>query len=132
MTKISNYQINTHYTALKQLPDLYSTSLYVSSQSIPAGVLGRILAAATITVPAGVYVENILLRSSLDGGTNHLGAWISRTLSTFCDVYISCDHIDASHYELRAIANNTESHAVSMPSFTAEAFLRLATAPFGA
>lgn len=130
MTKISNYSINTHYTALKQLPNLYSASLNIASRSIPANTLGLVLGSTSISVPAGVYVENILLRSSLDGNLNHLGAWIGSALSTFCDVYISCDHVDSSHYELRAIANNTETGAVAIPAFTAEAFVRLALAPF--
>lgn len=130
MTKISNYSINTHYTALKQLPNLYSASLNIASRSIPANTLGLVLGSATVSVPVGVYVENILLRSSLDGNVNHLGAWVSSTLSTYCDVYISCDHIDSDHYELRAIANNTESRAIAMPAFTVETFLRLAMAPF--
>lgn len=132
MTKISNYQLNTHYTALKQLPNLYSTSLYVPSQSIPAGALGRVLGTASVTVPVGVYVENILMRQSLDGDVNHVGAEIGSLLSNYCNIYISFDHVDNSHYELRVLVNNNETRAVNVPAFTASAFVRLATAPFSA
>lgn len=130
MTRISNYQVNTHYTALKQLPNLYSASLQVSAQSIPAATLGRVLGTASVTVPAGVYTENILLRSSLDGNINHIGAEIGSVLSNYCNIYISFDRVDNSHYELRVLANNNESSAVNVPAFTVSAFLRLAMAPF--
>lgn len=130
MTKISNYSINTHYTALKQLPNLYSASLSIPSRSISANSIGIALGSTTIAVPPGVYVENILLRSSLDGNINHIGAEIGAAISTLCDVYISCDHTDSGHYELRALVNNTETTAITVPAFTAEVFMRLAEAPF--
>lgn len=130
MTRISNYAVNTHYTALKQLPNSYSMKLSVSSQSIPANTLGRVLGSATVDVPAGVYVENIVIRSSLDGGINHLRSETGEILGQYGLLTISCTHIKSDRYELRAIANNTGSTAVSIPAFTTEAFIRLAMAPF--
>lgn len=130
MTKISNYSINTHYTALKQLPDLYSASLNIASRSIPANTLGLVLGSANITVPAGVYTENILTRCSLDGNIYRFSAEVSSVISTLCFVYVAIEHTDSSHYVLRAVANNTDTKAVTIPAFTAEAFMRLAVAPF--
>lgn len=130
MTKISNYAINTHYTALKQLPDLYSMRMSIASQSIPANTLGRVLGSTTVNVPAGVYVENIVIRSSLDGNINHIRSEMGEIFGQYGLLTISCTHIESGRYELRAVANNTGSTAVSIPAFTAEVFIRLAMAPF--
>ena len=130
MTKISNYAINTHYTALKQLPDLYSMRLNVPAQSIPPNTLGRVLASTTVNVPAGVYTENIVIRSSLDGNINHIRSEMGEIFEQWLLLTISCTHVESDRYELRAVVNNTGNTTVLLPAFTAEAFLRLAIAPF--
>lgn len=128
MAKISNFRINTHYTALKQLPHTYKASFNISG-TYGYGI-GIALGSATITVPSDIYVETPLLRFSLDGGLNHLSSEIAFILDTYATVYISLDHISGSQYRLVATLNNTSNTSVTVPSGSVEAKLALATAPF--
>lgn len=128
MAKISNYRINTHFTALKQLPNSYSTSFTISGSY--GNVLGQLLGSAIINVPSGVYVETPLLRCSIDGNVNHLAPEFGYTLNNYSDIYFSINQINSSQYQVRAILNNTSGSTVTIPVSTVTAILRLATAPF--
>lgn len=130
MTKISNFRLNTHYTALKQLPETYSASFRIGGTY--GNGLGRVLGSQIITVPAGVYVETPLLRCGLDGGINHLSHSIAFTVGTYGTVYIAVTHVSPTQYKLEAILNNTDSASVTVPNATVELKLRLSTAPFDA
>lgn len=128
MAKISNFGINTHFTALKQLPDVYTASFNISGSY--GYVIGQLLGSAYINAPSGVYVETMLLRCTIDGSINHLAPEFGYTLSNYSDIYFSVNQISSSRYEVKAILNNTSSSTVTVPSSTVTAILRLATAPF--
>lgn len=128
MTEISNYRVNTHYTALKQLPRIYGTSFNIGG-TYGYG-LGQLLGSATIDVPPGVYVETPLIRCGLDGRVNHLSSEIAFVVNNYGTVYISLTHISDSQYELKAILNNTGDATVAVPSSVVETLLALSTAPF--
>lgn len=128
MVKISDFGINTHYTALKQLPDKYSTSFRIGGSY--GYVLGQELGSAIINVPAGAYVEIPLLRCSIDGNINHLSHEFVYLVNNYCDIYFSINQISTGQYRVRSMLNNTSSTTVAIPSSTVEAVLRLATAPF--
>lgn len=128
MARISNYRINTHFTALKQLPNKYSTSFTISGSY--GNVLGHELGSAIINVPSGVYVETPLLRCSIDGNINHLSNEFGYTLNNYSDIYFSINQINSSQYRVRALLNNTSGTTVTVPYSTVTAILRLATAPF--
>ena len=128
MAKISNFRINTHYTALKQLPTIYKANFYISGTY--GYTLGTVLGSTTITVPSGVYVETPLLRCGLDGGVNHLSPEIGFVLGNFATVYISVTHISSTQYRLTAILNNTDTANITVPNSNVELFLALSTAPF--
>lgn len=130
MTKISNYHLNTHFTALKQLPTLYQGKLQIAARNVPANTLGLVLGNTKITVPAGIYVENIILRVSLDGGVNHLSPQIMHALGEQGYFYTAVNQINNSEYELIAKMENYSNSTLSLPACTVEAFLRLAVAPF--
>ena len=106
MTKISNYHLNTHFTALKQLPTLYQGKLQIAARNVPANTLGLVLGNTKITVPAGIYVENIILRVSLDGGVNHLSPQIMHALGEQGYFYTAVNQINNSEYELIAKMEN--------------------------
>lgn len=128
MAQISKFRINTHYTALKQLPTTYSASFSIGG-SYGYG-LGVMLGSSTIEVPPGVYVETPLIRCTLDGNVNHLSPELPIVIGTEGTVYISITHIASNRYELKALFNNTGSSTITIPSSTVEAKLRIATAPF--
>ena len=130
MTKISNYHLNTHFTALKQLPTLYQGKLQIAARNVPANTLGLVLGNTKITVPAGIYVDNIILRVSLDGGVNHLSPQIMHALGEQGYFYTAVNQINNSEYELIAKMENYSNSTLSLPACTVEAFLRLAVAPF--
>lgn len=128
MAKISNFRLNTHFTALRQLPDKYQASFNIGGSY--GYVLGQVLGSAIITVPAGAYVETPLLRCSIDGNINHLAHEFGYTLNTLSDIYFSINQISSNQYQVRALLNNTSSSTVTVPSSTVTAILRLADAPF--
>lgn len=133
MTKISNFRINTHFTALKQLPELYQVSLSFG-RSIASGVSDLELARQYITVPAGAYVETTAISSSLDGYIYHLAHGYTKMLAYdsagSCYVSLGIEQQSASQYFLIARASNKTSSSVVIPSTTVNAYLRLAIAPF--
>lgn len=128
MTKISNYRVNTHYTALKQLPHIYGASFNIGG-TYGYG-LGQLLGSATIDVPAGIYVETPLIRCGLDGGVNHLSSEIAVVVGNYGTVYISLTHISDNQYELKAILNNTDNASVTIPNSIVETLLALSESPF--
>lgn len=129
MAKISNFHINTHFTGLKQLPDVYKASFTLSGGTYGM-VLGQELGSATINVPAGAYVETPLLCSSIDGNINHLSPEFTYLVNNYADIYFSISQISAGQYRIRAILNNTDTATVTIPSAAVTAILRLAIAPF--
>lgn len=128
MAKISNYRLNTHFTALKQLPDQYQASFTIGGSY--GYVIGQLLGSVVIDVPAGSYVETPLLKSSIDGNINHLAHEFAYTLNTLSDIYFSINQISSSQYQIRALLNNTSNSTVVVPNSTVTAILRLAIAPF--
>ena len=128
MVKISDFGINTHYTALKQLPNKYSASFIIGGSY--GYVLGQELGSATINVPAGAYVEIPLLRCAIDGNINHLSHEFTYLVNNYSDIYFSINQVSAGQYRVRAILNNTANTTVTIPSSKVEAILRLASAPF--
>lgn len=133
MTQISNFRINTHFTALKQLPDLYQMSISFG-RSIASGTTDLELAREYINVPAGAYVETTLISSSLDGNIYHLAHGdtkiVANDSSGACYVTFGIEQQSASQYLLIARASNKTSRTVTIPSTTVNAYLRLAIAPF--
>lgn len=128
MTKISKFRLNTHFTALKQLPDKYQGSFRIGGSY--GYVIGQTLGSVRITVPAGAYVETQLLRADIDGGINHLAPEFGYTINNYADVYIAVNQVSATQYELKATLNNTSNSTVTVPSGSVTAVLRLAIAPF--
>lgn len=127
MAKISNYQLNTHFTALKQLPDSYTATVRFGGSYGYA--LGQTLASAEINVPAGAYIETVLLSTSLDGGTNYLTHETVHNLNNYAYLIFSLYQLNSSTYQLKAALTNTGG-TVAVPSGTLTAMLRLAQAPF--
>lgn len=127
MAIIEKYQLNTHFTALKQLPDAYSAT--ISFGGSYGYSIARVLAITTITVPAGSYVEISLMRSSIDGSTNWLTHEFVYNLNSYAYIVFSLNQTSASTYELKVALTNT-SETVIIPQSTLTAILRLATSPF--
>lgn len=130
MTKIYNFHINTHFTALKQLPGLHKGAVTVSAQTLPGHTLGRVLGTANITVPPGIYVETPLLRCGLDGNKNYLAPEHMYNLNDQAQVFASVNQIANNQYQLKLVASSFVDNSVNIPAFTCEALLRLAIAPF--
>lgn len=130
MTKITNYHINTHYTALKQLPDTYRGSANVSARVLPAHSLGVTLGTINISVPAGVYVETPLLRCTLDGNKNHLAPEVMYSINNQAQVFVSLSQTSNSAYQVKIVASSFVDNAVNIPAFTVQSVLKLALAPF--
>lgn len=129
MAKISNYQLNTHFTALKQLPNQYTATITFGGTY--GYVLGQVLASTTINVPAGAYVETALMRSSIDGNINYLAHEFAYNINEYAFINFSLYQTSSSTYQLRAVLTNTNTGStVTIPSNTLTATLRLAIAPF--
>lgn len=127
MAIISNFQLNTHFTALKQLPNVYSAT--VNFGGTYGYSIARTLASQTITVPAGSYVEIALMRSSIDGNTNWLTHEFVHNLSNYGYLVFSLNQTSSSTYQLKVALTNT-SGTVTIPQSTLTAILRLAVSPF--
>lgn len=127
MAKISNFQLNTHFTALKQLPNQYTAT--VSFGGTYGYSIGQTLASANIGVPAGAYVETALMRSSIDSNTNYLTHEFMYNLANYAYLVFSLYQTSSSNYELKATLTNTGG-SVTIPNSTLTAVLRLALAPF--
>lgn len=130
MTRISQFNINTHFTALKQRTALYQGNVNVAAQTLPAYTLGKELGSVNISVPAGIYVETILIRTSYDGNINHLTPQVVLNLGDQGYLYISVNQQNNSEYKLEVIADNFSSSPLSLATFSAEALIRLAISPF--
>lgn len=128
MTKISKYQLNTHFTALKQLPNQYTAT--ISFGGTYGFVLGQVLASTSISVPAGAYVEMALLRPSIDGNTNYLAHEVTYNINNYAYLVFSLYQTSSSTYQLRAVLTNSDYTTVTIPNSTLTAILRLAQAPF--
>lgn len=128
MARISNYRINTHFTALKQLPDKYQASFNIGGSY--GYTLSQQIGSAIINVPAGAYVETPILRCGVDGNINHLAHEFVYNLTNYCFLYFALNQITSSQYQLKAAINNTSNDVVTVPSSTVTATLRLAIAPF--
>ncbi len=129
MTKINNFRLNTHFTALGQINQAFRGSISFPGRSY-GFILGQTLARTTITVPSGIYVENVLIRTSLDNNINHIYHDLTISLSALAYINIAINQISNNTYELVALFSNT-GDTVNVPQFTAEAVMRLAVAPFG-
>lgn len=128
MTKISNFKINTKFTALKQI-----NKAFVFNISYPGGTLSKqlntVIASAFADVPAGAYVEIVSIKSSLDGNTSRLvHEWLVG-LDPLTYINFAINQTSNSRYEFTA-AFTTEQASVTVPAFTAQAILRLSEAPF--
>lgn len=134
MTKISDYRLNTRFTALKQLTDLYETQMSFSSRTIASGSHDIELSRASISVPAGAYVETPVISSSFDNYIYHLAHGYTQRISNdsagSCYVFISLEQSQANEYTLIARASNSTSTSSTIPRATVKAYLRLAIAPF--
>lgn len=128
MTKISNFRLNTHFTALKQINQTFRGTLSFPGRSY-GFILGEVLARTTISVPAGVYVENVLLRTSLDNNINHLAHDLTVSMSSLSFINIAVNQTSNNTYEIVALFSNT-GDTVVVPQFTADVIMRLAIAPF--
>lgn len=130
MTKITNYRINTHYTALKQLPETYRGSAKVSARVLPGHSLGIVLGMINISVPAGIYVETPLLRCTLDGNKNHLAPEAMYNIDDKAQVFVSLSQTSNNVYQVKIVASSFIDSSVNIPAFDLTAILKLALAPF--
>ncbi len=128
MAKISNYQINTHFTALRQLPEVYKAHLDIPAKTI-SGTMSELLGETYIDVPGGAYVETVVISTSLDG-QNHLGHWFYVPIGEWGNINFSVTQANDNryHFVVRYLGLDTET--VDVPRLTANLMLRLATAPF--
>lgn len=132
MANIRDFQLNTHYTALKQLPDQYVMN--TSFGGTYGTGFGQVIASADVSVPAGSYVENVLLWDSItkQNITTHdnFFSLSDYGASGFAYLDINVSQINSSTYRLQVILHCTQQTTV--PQSTARAILRLAQAPFDA
>lgn len=134
MVKISDFQVNTHYTGLGQLDQIFTASLNSPARTV-GFTLSELLAEATISVPPGIYVDMGLINCSLDN-INHLSHTVFVVLSStpYVTVYLTLSRNSSTSYRFAAYATCTgwESPSFTIPAFTATAWLKLLTSPFGA
>lgn len=128
MVQINKFRINTHFTALKQLPQQYKASFQIGGSY--GYTIGQKIGSAIINVPGGSYVETPLIRCSIDDNVNHLAPEFIHYLNNYVLLIFSINQISSSQYELKAVLNNTASANVTVPNSTVTGILRLAIAPF--
>lgn len=127
MAQISKYQLNTHYTALKQLPDQYSITLNFGGTY--GYSLGRVLASGNIYTPAGSYVETALMNFSREN-VNYLTHSFIYNLNNYAYLVFSLNQISSTTYQAKVVLTNTASSTVTISNSTLRVLLRLAIAPF--
>ena len=130
MVKISNYILNTKFTAPKQDPVVYSGSLNVGQTTINAGSIGQQLASVNITVPSGTQSDIALIYFSTDNRyytTHSLIKWFDNVNA---QLYLNLYRISQTNYVFQAYASNPDSSAYTIPAFSATAWVRLLTSPF--
>lgn len=129
MANLQHFKLDTHFTALRQLPQRYLANLSVPAMNL-GYTLSRIVGETIINVPNQVYIDNVMLRTSLDGNIYHPDHVINYDVDLLSHINIILTRSSATQYALRAFASTTTSSTVNFPAFTVEALLRLAVAPF--
>jgi len=126
MVIISNFIKHSDYSALKQ------KSRHTASLSVPAGTYGDGQQfSTTFTVPAGVYVENVNLQTSLSAGDNFpCNMFVYQNVGTGLMVFSQCHQLNNTTYRLLATIGAQGGGTVSVPAFTANAILNLSISPF--
>lgn len=130
MTKISNFTLNTHFTGLKQLPQIYEATVSYGGRTVPSGTIAETLFSTKITVPAGVYVEIVALQASIDDNVVHLSHELRHYLSTNTQVYFELTQTNSGEYELAGFITVLEDNPAVLPAGTVKVTLALSTAPF--
>jgi hypothetical protein len=123
MTKISDFILNTDYSTQQQLPEKYSLSLSVPAGSTSSGAQFN----ATINVPAGKYVENVKLTTSLR--SNSMPSNYAVLGYQDYDIKLFVFQSSSTTYTLRATINPF-GQTVNYPALTVNASVALSLSPF--
>lgn len=130
MVRISDYEINSKFTAPRQNPSVYTGTLSVAQTTIASGSIGQQLASTNITVPSGTQSDIALIYFSTDGRYYPTHSLIMSSTTQTASLYINLYRSSQTNYILRAFATNTSSSSWTISAFTATAWIRLITSPF--
>lgn len=130
MTQISKFTINTHFTGLKQLPQIYEETATYSGGTFADGTIGQELFSKKITVPAGVYVEIAAIQASIDNNVVHLSHNLRHYVGANSQVYFELTQIAPGQYEFAGFITALDSTPITLPAGTAKVALALSMAPF--
>ena len=125
MIRISRFIKNSDYSALKQ------KTRHTATLNVPAGNYedgDQFM--TTFMVPAGVYVENVNLQTSLSSGNNfpcNMFVWFDD--SSGLTVFLQCHQVNNTTYQLLATID-TGGETLSVPAFSASISLNLSISPF--
>lgn len=133
MARISDYQLNSKYTGLRMLPTQYSRSFNFGGSTY-SGFNG-VLASSTITVPAGAYIDNILIKSSYLS-LNYIGGfgdyYFDQTGSSLSPGLLSfyVERTSSTVYTATVRFAIGSSYSVTIPLSTMQVIIRLQPGPW--
>ena len=117
MAKMARFILNSDYTAIKEKTSFSSTL------SIPAFTVAAFSSAnyqKDITVPEGVYIENINLTWSYSGDTVPSPYYIYNDMFTYGQlaIYMAIYKINSTTYRLRFYADNVDENSHNIVAST--------------
>lgn len=125
MVKISNFRKNSDFAAIKKV-GRYTMHLSGSAGTRSDGYQYS----TTITVPAGVYIENVTLSTSLTSGSIPSSFYLHQFNSAGAMLFIQVHQNTNTQYRLLATVGTGGASSVSVPAFTVDAILNLSVSPF--
>lgn len=131
MTQISKYQINSRFTGLRQLPNQYSATVSFGGTTYTNTRV--ILASTNITIPAGTYVDSVLMKSTYQNQNfvGHYGQYqVSSTSLAPGLVYYTVNRTSSTRYTASVILYVGSGYSLTIPNSTLEVIIRLAISPF--
>lgn len=131
MAKISSYQINSDYTGLRQLPNRYTTTIRFGGSTYSN--YSALLATGTVTIPSGVWVDSILLKSSyLDlNYVGHYGEYFvspGQIVPGVLGFYVTRTSTTTFRIDVDLYVGS--GYSMTIPSSTLDVTIKLSPAPF--
>lgn len=120
MAKFSRFILNSDYTAIKEKAD-FSVTLNVPQQTV-AGAGGSKLNYVDITVPSGVYIENINIYWSFSGDTVPAPYLTYRDMTAYgwdqVAIFITLYKVNDTTYRLAHFVQNNSPQSITNGPYT--------------
>lgn len=125
--KLNRFLINSDYSAEKQS---HSFTITLPSGSLTVAAGGTTRRYVDITVPSGVYFENVVWTTSLTGSRRYVGPFLEfEPTSMLYTVVFTVEQTSNTNYRLSGWVTNWDSSSHTY-TFSASAKVNLSISPF--